>query len=1676
MLSIWLRCWSNRQSSPSRRRPARIPIQRRSRPTVEALEDRRLPSVFTVTNTANSGDGSLRQAILNANSNPGTDTIHFSIGTGHQRITPASVLPAITDPVILDATSQPGYAGAPLIELYGASAGAGVTGLTITGGGSTVLAINIDHFTGDGIDLTTNGGDTIQGSYLGSANGGNGILVTSAGNTIAGNVISGNTGNGVDITGSAAAGNVVRGNLIGTTPTGLAALPNGGRGVFIDRAPNNTIGGTTAADRNVISGTSGGVDILIDNSGADGNLVEGNYIGLAADGASAVPSTGGGIRIGNAANNNTIGGTAAGAGNVISGNPADGVLIDDWDGDASVYTGVAGAGNAILGNIIGLNADGTAAVPNGTDGIQLVHGASNSLIVGNVISGNSGDGIVLSDAGTKGNTVQGNLIGLNAAGSAAFANARHGIEIINGAASNLVGPGNVISGNNLSGIYINGPTTSNNAIQGNVIGTNPAGTVPFANGAQGHLTLDEQGIKVENAANDTIGGTTAGAANVIAGNSGNGIFLAAGTNGIVIQGNFIGTNASSAANLGNGADGIRIDSSSSNTLGGTATGAGNVISGNGGNGITLLAHVGSTPPFTPGSNDPGGLTLTSAGVADGFKLSTFIDKFPPNTIVPSFGPFGMVFPSSGGFLADDGPLGTVYQFTMDKDNQPVTAASTITNTYGALKCVGIAQAGSALYMAQSINQGSYVREITPVGAPGPIIISSLPTSPYGTQNAEGLVANPVNGHLFLSTGGGGQIYDINPQTSPATLTLFATNLSDPDGLTITPDGSTLYVAENAGANARILAYDVPTKTLKTSFPATTVGYADGITLGSGALAGYLFVNTNNGRVVMMSAADPSIQQVIASEGSRGDFAIVDPSNDSVLLTQTDRIDRLTLPTAGNASNNVIQGNLIGTNVAGTVGLSNAGDGIDVLGGAHNNTIGGTAAGAGNVISGNAGDGVSISGNASSGNVVQGCLIGTTASGLAALGNLQHGVFIDGAPNNSIGGTTAAARNVISGNGTSPVFAGILIANQGATGNVVAGNSIAFGTDGTTTAGMANTGQGVRIGNAANNNTIGGTASGAGNLIGANGGDSVVVDDFDGSGNFTGVPGVDNSIRGNSIVNTTSPNRSIHLVDGGNHAQAAPVLASASTSGGTTTVTGSLTSEANTSFILEFFSSAVGSPLQGRTFLGNLTVTTDGTGQASFTASLPVAVTPGEFATATATNTATNDTSEFSSAMFVGQPPAFTSVPSATFTVGTAGGFTLKANGVPAPTLSESGGDVLPGGVAFYAATGLLSGTPAVGSGGVYTLHFTAHNGIGANVTQTFILTVVTPQAPTFTSAGSTTFTVGYPGNFTVAASGYPAPTLSESSTDTLPGGVTFISITRLLSGTPAAGSVGTYTLHFTATNGVGSDATQTFTLTVDQPPAFTSTANTTLTAGAAGSFTVAAVGSPPPTLSESAGDTLPNGVAFDATTGVLGGTPAAGSGGSYTLHFTAHNGAGSDATQTFTFIVDQAPALTIAGGVTFTAGTAGSFHVAASGFPVPVLTESSSDTLPSGVSFDPVAGVLSGTPAPGSVGTYTLHFTATNGLGADATQTFTLTVDALPLRDIVAKLIVVKVRKKKRLAVQVSFADTGAPKGQFFSPFQKPAFRNIKVSVRDSNGDGVPDQVVLTARKGKKTVTATFPG
>ncbi len=348
---------------------------------------------------------------------------------------------------------------------------------------------------------------------------------------------------------------------------------------------------------------------------------------------------------------------------------------------------------------------------------------------------------------------------------------------------------------------------------------------------------------------------------------------------------------------------------------------------------------------------------------------------------------------------------------------------------------------------------------------------------------------------------------------------------------------------------------------------------------------------------------------------------------------------------------------------------------------------------------------------------------------------------------------------------------------------------------------------------------------------------------------------------------------------------------------------------------------------------------------------------------------------------VDQAPAVTSTNRATFTVGTAGTFTVTGTGYPAPAFSETG--ALPSGVSLSAA-GVLSGTPAAGTGGVYRISVTASNAAGTSAAQNF--TLIVDQAPAITSGASTTFTAGAAGSFTVTATGYPAPTFTE--TGTLPSGVKFATATGVLSGTPGASAGGSYPLTFTATNSIGTSAAQTFTLTVDQVPAITSANKVTFTVGSAGSFTMTATGYPTPTFSETGA--LPSGVTLSAA-GVLSGTPAAGTGGVYSISVTASNAAGTSATQTFTLTVDQAPAITSAASTTFTIGTAGSFTVKATGYPAPTFTETG--TLPCGVKFTAATGVLSGKPAAGTAGTYTLTFTASNGVGTNATQTFTLTVN-----------------------------------------------------------------------------------
>ncbi len=259
---------------------------------------------FTVTNTSDSGEGSLRQAILNANANPGQDEITFDIqGSGPHTIQPLSALPAITDSVIIDGLKQPpseaGYdieATTPLIELDGSQAGPGVDGLTIDSGNATIQGLVINRFSGAGIRIEASGSGEIDGNYIGTdisgavarGNGSFGIVIDTAAsnsgevNFIGNrqpndrNIISGNAAGGILIEGSQASLTVVESNYIGTQVDGVSPLGNGGPGILLnDGASSNNIGTGLPDQGNSIAFNAGaGVEILA----AQGYLIEANSI------------------------------------------------------------------------------------------------------------------------------------------------------------------------------------------------------------------------------------------------------------------------------------------------------------------------------------------------------------------------------------------------------------------------------------------------------------------------------------------------------------------------------------------------------------------------------------------------------------------------------------------------------------------------------------------------------------------------------------------------------------------------------------------------------------------------------------------------------------------------------------------------------------------------------------------------------------------------------------------------------------------------------------------------------------------------------------------------------------------------------------------------------------------------------------------------------------------------------------------------------------------------------------------------------------------------------------------------------------------------------------------------------------------------------------------------------
>jgi parallel beta-helix repeat protein len=366
--------------------PRAAPGDGRCSRCLEELEGRQAPATFTVTNTADSGASSLRQAILNANANPGLDLINFAIpGAGTHTIAPLTPLPFVTDPVILDGTTQPGYAGSPLIDLFGGGGGTPVPyGLVVTAGGTLVQGLAVGGFSIDGVLLAQNGGDVIAADYVGTdptgkaaVPNGFGVVVAGGGaDQAGGNVLSGNTYYGLTLnntSGDVAANNTVGANAAGTADVGDT------NGLFFDSGAN----GNSVVD-NVLSGCEFGVDL----TGGAGNVLQGNFIGTNAAGTAALENSDG-VNITSPAGGNTVGGTTAAARNVISGNLGDGVTV------------FGAGGNVIEGNFIGTQANGTSPLANGQQGVDLTEGAANNTVggaaagAGNVIAFNGSDGVLV---------------------------------------------------------------------------------------------------------------------------------------------------------------------------------------------------------------------------------------------------------------------------------------------------------------------------------------------------------------------------------------------------------------------------------------------------------------------------------------------------------------------------------------------------------------------------------------------------------------------------------------------------------------------------------------------------------------------------------------------------------------------------------------------------------------------------------------------------------------------------------------------------------------------------------------------------------------------------------------------------------------------------------------------------------------------------------------------------------------------------------------------------------------------------------------------------------------------------------------------------------------------------------------------------------------------------------
>ena len=734
------------------------------------------------------------------------------------------------------------------------------------------------------------------------------------------------------------------------------------------------VGSGSLGQGNLISGNRWGAGVRIEGVGTVSNTIQGNHIGTDISGRAALGNILAGVVVFNGAANNIIGGDTPTTRNLISGNQLTGIWIE----------GTGTSGNQVLGNYIGTNISGTDSIGHSWDGVFIGFGAEKNVISGNLIGGSGNAGIWVQGVGTSENQVIGNHIGTDVSGTDDLPN-HDGVCIQGGATDNVIGGNttgtrNLISGNSYHGISISGSGTSKNCIVGNYIGTNISGMGALGNGAVGVIIM-------AGATDNTIGGNALGNGNLISGNELDGIFIQdSGTPGNQVMGNYIGTNISGTAPLGN-RNGIVIADAMDNIIGGETAGTRNLISGNRDAGIWMQRAE------TFGNRVLGNYIGTNGAGTDDLGNGSF-------GVLIGFGATNNVIggPLSGArnLISGNGSTGVHIQNSGTMSNVVLGNYIGIDVSGMGLVSLGNGESGVTIHdgaasniiggdtpEARNIvsgNKGDAGVEISGVGTMGNIVLGNyIGTDVYGATS----VANVEHGVVIH----GGAMDNTVGGTSPQERNLISGNGQA---------GVVLYGSGTWGN--RVIGNYIGTGASGT----TRVPNLWGVFIGEGA--------TNN-----------TVGGILS-----GTYNLISGNNEAGVRVEG----------TGTMSNTVL-GNYVGVDVSGTFSLSNE-YGVVIGFGATNNTVGGRDSQARNLISGNREAGVVVWGERETlGNQVLGNYIGTDASGITFLPN-RWGVYIaEGATDNVIGADPDAG-NLISGNKE----AGVWIRDAGTSHNRIPGNLIA----------------------------------------------------------------------------------------------------------------------------------------------------------------------------------------------------------------------------------------------------------------------------------------------------------------------------------------------------------------------------------------------------------------------------------------------------------------------------------------------------------------------------------------------------------------------------------------------------------------------------------------------------------